>query len=260
MIQRLRIRQIIRRFVPHTLRVLAAQTRRQLRDRLSGQRSQFAMVARPGPGSQALCVSICQPIRQTAHYEGKLHNLQRAAKILDGITVPPGKILSFWHLVGAPSAHNGFQLGRAIRGDVLSADIGGGLCQISGLIYELGLRAGFAIVERHAHTQDLYTNESRFTPLGLDATIVWGFKDLRLRNDFSQAVTLVFELTPDEIRGTVLAPQAFAPLRIVTSSVDAPDGASRIATVGRMTEHGQTCEISRDIYAVPAAWPKLRPA
>ena len=253
-------RQKIRRLVPQVLRLRLAQARRSLRDRRSGMNFLMAACAPAPHHGLAICVSISQSIRQTAHYQGKLHNLRRAAKILGGITIPPGKIFSFWHLVGEPSARNGFQLGRAIRGDVLGADIGGGLCQISGLIYELGLRAGLAIVERHAHTQDLYTNESRFTPLGLDATIVWGFKDLRLRNDFSQAVTLVFELTPDEIRGTVLAPQAFAPLRIVTSSVDAPDGASRIATVGRMTEHGQTCEISRDIYAVPAAWPKLRPA
>ena len=255
MMQRLRIRQIARRFVPHALRLLAAQTRRRVRDRLSGQRSLFATVEGPNPGTQAHCFSISQPIRQTAHYEGKLHNLQRAAKILDGITIPPGKILSFWHLVGEPSARNGFQLGRAIRGDVLSADIGGGLCQISGLIYELGLRAGLAIVERHAHTQDLYTPESRFAPLGLDATIVWGFKDLRLRNDFAQAVTLTFDVSPHQICGGVLAAQVFAPLHVQTQCQDVSGGASRIVQVSRSNCHGGIDRISRDVYAVPEPQP-----
>ena len=253
-------RQKIRRLVPKVLRLRLAQARRRLRDRRSGMNALMFACA-PGPRhGLATCVTISQPIRQTAHYQGKLHNLRMAAKILDGITIPPGKIFSFWHLVGQPSARNGFQLGRAIRGDVLSADIGGGLCQISGLIYELGLRAGLAIVERHAHTQDLYTQDSRFTPLGLDATIVWGFKDLRLRNDFSQAVTLAFEVLPDGICGKVLAPRAFAPLQITTACVGAPNGTSRIVTVARITAQGQTCPVSRDIYAVPAALPKLQPA
>jgi vancomycin resistance protein VanW len=29
---------------------------------------------------------------------------------------------------------------------------------------------------------DLYTDETRFTPLGLDATVVYGHKDLRVKN------------------------------------------------------------------------------
>ena len=250
----------IRRLVPQFLRLKLAQARRRMRDRRLDIASRLAAYAAAPESKLALCVEISQPIRQTAHYQGKLHNLRLAAKILDGITIPPGKIFSFWHLVGQPSVRNGFQLGRAIRGNVLSADIGGGLCQISGLIYELGLRAGLAIVERHAHTQDLYTRESRFTPLGLDATIVWGFKDLRLRNDFSQAVTLVFEVSPDGICGQVRAPQAFAPLQVFTACVDAPDGTSRSVTVARIAAQGQTCPVSQDVYAVPAALRQLQPA
>lgn len=254
------LRQLIRRLAPLFLRRMLAQARRRLRDRRSGIDAGMLGCAPAPRHGLATCVKISQPIRQTAHFQGKLHNLRMAAKVLDGIAIPPGKIFSFWTLVGEPSARNGFQLGRAIRGDVLSTDIGGGLCQISGLAYELGLRAGLAVVERHAHTQDLYTNESRFTPLGLDATIVWGFKDLRLRNDFLQTVTLAFEVRQDRICGKVLAQQPFAPAQLVISCDEACDGTSRIATVGRIMAHGQACQVSRDVYAVPAFLRQFRPA
>ena len=87
-----------------------------------------------------------------------------------GTLVTPGRLFSFRALVGPPDAAHGFQVGGSIRGDVLAADVGGGLCQLSGLAYELGLRAGMAIVGRPPHTQDPYTDETPLTPTGPAAT------------------------------------------------------------------------------------------
>lgn len=190
-----------RRHAPGSLQVVTALCRRAIRDQLTGMAGDIIEPVNCPQDVSSTTPAIClvQPIRKTQHWQGKVENLRIAAQRLNWIILPPNKILSFWRAVGAPTERNGFRLGRSIRGDVVSADIGGGLCQISGLLYEIGLRAGLQIIERQAHTQDLYTDETRFTALGLDATVVWGHKDVRLRNNTAQSLTLNFEVTTDQI-------------------------------------------------------------
>ena len=60
-------------------------------------------------------------------------------------------------------------------------NIGGGLCQVTGLLYQAALKAGLEIVERHEH--------SRLVPgsmgeQNLDATVFWSYVDLRFKADF----------------------------------------------------------------------------
>jgi vancomycin resistance protein VanW len=38
--------------------------------------------------------------------------------------------------------------------------MGGGLCQLSGIVYEAGLRAGLDPAERHPHSRDLYARRT----------------------------------------------------------------------------------------------------
>ncbi len=109
---------------------------------------------------------------------GKIHNLRVAARSLDGIEVPPGEILSFWKQVGRARKRRGFVIGRELREGCLVPAIGGGLCQLSGALYDSAVRAGLEVVERHRH--------SRVVPGSLaesdrDATVFWNYLDLRFR-------------------------------------------------------------------------------
>ena len=92
--------------------------------------------------------------------------------------------------VGKPSVGNGFVDGRNIVDGQLVRQVGGGLCQLSSLVYHLALLGGLEIVERHPHSIDIYRDNERFTPLGADATVVWGSKDLRLRNSYPFAISM----------------------------------------------------------------------
>ena len=200
-------RSLVRRLLPQPLRQSVAQVRRSLRDlpncaNLATERLAPAQWA----GWQEVC-RVTQKIQQTAHFEGKMSNLRLAARRLDGLEVRDGKVASFWTLIGAPSERNGFKTGRGIVNDQLQSDVGGGLCQIASLMYELGLRSGCEITERFCHTRDLYTEANRFTPLGLDATVVWGFKDVRVRNTTGQTLVFCFEIVDQTITGVVLAPK-----------------------------------------------------
>lgn len=246
------IRRTLRRRIPAPIRLRVALSRRRLRDTLSGQ---ARIIVRKSDGcADGTCaveiLSVAQPIRQTEHWQGKLANLALAAERLNGAIIAPGKIFSFWSLVGPPDVAHGFQIGRSIRGDVLGADIGGGLCQLSGLAYELGLRAGLEVIERHPHTQDLYTDATRFTPLGLDATVVYGHKDLRLANDRATPITLHFAVEAHRVVGTVLAAAPFAAATLEIENDE--DGPSRRVRVFRAARAGARELMSADVYAAHA--------
>lgn len=197
------LRQIVRKFAPMQLRLAVAVTRRTATDMFG--RINFANT-HTDQANLTEIVTVTQPIRHTAHFEGKLHNLTLAARTLSGLVIEPGATVSFWRVIGRPTEARGYQTGRAIINDRLSADIGGGLCQVASLLYELGLRTGMQIVERHPHSRDLYTEDTRFTPLGLDAAIVWGFKDVRWKNVHPQAATLTFHVEGETLHGSLHAP------------------------------------------------------
>ncbi len=193
-------------------------------------------------------ISVVQPIRRTEHWKGKLENLRLGAARLNWILVVPERILSFWAVIGAPVEANGFRVGRSIRNDAVTADIGGGLCQLSGLLYEIGLRAGLRIVERHAHTRDLYTDETRFTALGLDATVVWGHKDLRLCNGYDHPLAFSFEVDEENIRGRLFAAAPVTPVELRIENQRCPKTDERLVSVFRNFPAGDE-RVSFDRYS-----------
>lgn len=128
-------------------------------------------------------IDLVQPFMPSPTLESKKHNLREAASCINKIVVYPNEIFSFWHIVGNPNNRKRFKEGRSIHAGCQGIDIGGGLCQASGIIHHLALIAGLSIEERFNHSVDLYTDSTRFTPLGTDATVFYGFKDLRICNN-----------------------------------------------------------------------------
>lgn len=76
------------------------------------------------------------------------------------------------------------------------------------MVYHLALIAGLKVTERHSHSVDIYEEDQRYTPLGADATVVWGFKDLRLHNPYPFAVSLGLAVRDGALHGEVNAAEA----------------------------------------------------
>ena len=202
-----------KKYIPAPVKYSFKKTKRRLTDLLTGTDKKFAKVISPGNAFYPI-TSIEQPIKASASVANKIHNLTIAISKLNHIVIAPGQVFSFWKLVGEPTQKNGYLKSRAIVGNALQEEVGGGLCQLSGLIYFLSLHAGLTIIERHAHSLDIYTEEERFTPLGSDATVAFGYKDLRLLNPHPFAVCFSFQLTQESLLGTVSAAEKITPCRI----------------------------------------------
>lgn len=107
-------------------------------------------------------------------------NIALAAGKLNGTVIQPGEVFSFNAVVGDGSAANGFLTGRVLYQDTIAYESGGGICQVSSTLFNALLLAGCSITERHRHSRPV-----RYVPLGLDATIRYGKKDLRMKNSNS---------------------------------------------------------------------------
>ncbi len=105
-------------------------------------------------------------------------NVRLMCEAINGLKLEAGQTLSLNELVGRRTAEKGFQFAPAIVNGQMVEDVGGGICQLSGTLYNAALLANMEIVERVRHTWP-----SDYLPIGQDSTLNWNDKDLKLRNN-----------------------------------------------------------------------------
>ena len=127
------------------------------------------------------------------------------ASALHGARVEPGEVLSLWRRSGRPSARRGYLEGSAIVDGRITAEAGGAVCLLSTVLYNAGLLAALEIMERHAHSADIY-GEARYFELGRDATIEYGVLDLRFRNPHPWPVLLEISADDSQVAAAFRAP------------------------------------------------------
>ena len=135
----------------------------------------------------------------------KVHNLRLAVARLDGRVMRPGQRLSFWRAIGNPSARRGYLPGLVLNGGRLGSDIGGGLCQLSNLLYWMALHTPLAIVERHHHGFDVFPDSGRVLPFGSGATVFFNYVDLVIANPTPLTFRVRLWLTSTKLCGAVHA-------------------------------------------------------
>lgn len=204
------LRPVVRSLFPLTLRQRRAERIRRRRD----GRQQLSFADGTGGAEWPVRISLTQPIMPSTVYEAKVANLQRGAELISESLVGSDEFWSFWHRLGEATEGNGFQKGRNIVGGNVELHLGGGLCQLSSLLYHLALLSELDIIERHPHSVDIYREEERFTPLGADATVVWGYKDLRLHNRHPFPVSIGCYVANGTIVGQIRSEHELAEHRV----------------------------------------------
>jgi len=121
---------------------------------------------------------------------GKIRNLGLAVRSLNRIIMYPGQVLSYWNLIGEPSAKRGYVKGMVLQKGEIKSDIGGGLCQLSNLIFWLTLHTPLEVVERWRHDYDVFPDSNRQVPFGAGATCSYPNIDLRIKNTTDQTFQL----------------------------------------------------------------------
>ena len=196
----LSIKEDIKKIVPFYIKVKLQLLKRSVRDVVKGYYFNYAK-RRYSTNDFSNSIALKQELKPN---KAKNKNLLRAIKSIEQIQINPNEILSFWRIVGNPSKKNGFTESRSLVNGKIENTIGGGLCQLSGLMYYISLIAQLEILERHNHSIDIYNEETRFTPLGSDATVAYGYKDLKIRNNLNCPIKFNFSIEDDTIKVMIL--------------------------------------------------------
>ena len=139
--------------------------------------------------------------------KNKVTNLKIASQKLNGLTISPGKTFSFWQSVGKPTERKGYIEGMLLSNGEVKTGIGGGLCQMSNLLFWLFLHTPIQVTERYHHSKDVFPDSSRTLPFGSGATILYNFVDLKIKNISSQPLQLKIWLTDKHLKGQILSPK-----------------------------------------------------
>ena len=128
------------------------------------------------PGYYQETIGSYEAISQSDDDE-RAENLRLAAEAINGYVIEPGATFSFNEVVGDTTAERGYKEAPVLYSSGLGSSDGGGICQVSTALYIAAVKADLEIVERHPHSVP-----SDYAPIGLDATIVYGSRDLRIKN------------------------------------------------------------------------------
>ncbi|NFA59848.1 VanW family protein [Clostridium sporogenes] len=107
----------------------------------------------------------------------RANNIEISTKAINATLLMPAESFSFNNTVGARTAERGYQGAPVIVGNKIESGLGGGICQVSGTLYNAMLKANINATERVRHTFP-----STYVPIGMDATIDYGNIDYKFKN------------------------------------------------------------------------------
>lgn len=131
----------------------------------------------------------------------KIVNLRLAVQKLDGVVIKPGEVFSYWKLIGKPSRRKGYQKGMILKNGGFEAGVGGGLCQLSNLIFWMTVHTPLTVVERHRHGYDVFPDSNRTQPFGSGATCFYPHGDLMIKNNTQDTYQLVVRVGEEYLEG-----------------------------------------------------------
>ncbi len=131
----------------------------------------------------------------------KITNLHIAANQLTGVVVQPGETFSYWYLIGKPTSRKGYKEGMILSHGNVTSGTGGGLCQLSNLIYWMTLHSPLTVTERYRHSYDVFPDTNRKQPFGSGATCFYNYMDLQIGNRTDCCYQLNVEVTNTHLVG-----------------------------------------------------------
>ena len=131
----------------------------------------------------------------------KIDNLKIAISKINKVIINPNETFSYWKLIGKPTYKKGYKDGMILFYGKVGTGLGGGLCQLSNLIYWMTLHTPLTIVERYRHSYDVFPDSNRTQPFGSGATCFYNYRDLIIKNNTSNTYELILKITDEDLIG-----------------------------------------------------------
>ncbi len=122
-------------------------------------------------------------------------NILRAADSLSGVVLESGQVFSFNEQVGPYTEEKGYKPERSFVNKGVQNTSGGGVCQVASTLYNAVKKAGFEILERVPHSQEVES-----VGPGMDATLAYGVADLKFKNSYPFPIKIVSNISKDQLK------------------------------------------------------------
>ena len=146
----------------------------------------------------------------TTYFDGsntsRAHNIHLASQKIHQTFIPAGGIFSFNQVVGERTPEAGYDDAPVFMGGRLVPGIGGGICQVSSTLFNTALLSGMDIVECDTHFAPV-----SYIPVGLDATVAWGYIDFQFKNPYSHPIYVIAEEGAGYVTITILGAKEDVP-------------------------------------------------
>lgn len=133
----------------------------------------------------------------------KVFNLKLASKQINHILIKPNETFSLQMRLKNADKKEKYKKGLiSVKGEVDFVE-GGGLCQLSNLLFQVFLNSPLTIIERHTHKVKEFPDPMQDSLKGIDSTIADGFLDLKVRNDTDNVFQICITFDDKYIYGSL---------------------------------------------------------
>ncbi len=129
--------------------------------------------------------------------EARDTNIAIAVNDINGILLSPGETFSLNEVVGRRTKAKGYKEAPVFVNAKKVPGVGGGVSQVTGTLFNAAALAGLKIVEVNPHSRPV-----AYLPLGRDATVAYGSKDLKVKNDTDAPVYITYTFASDRLTAT----------------------------------------------------------
>ena len=152
-------------------------------------------------------------VTMTSRHPNAYHNAQLAAQAIDKAVVFPKQVLSLNELIGRRTKERGFLPAPVLINERRDLGLGGGICPVATAVFLAAAQAGMDIVERHPHTRLV-----RYAQPGLDATLNFPNKDLKIRNPTREPMVLRVQIKSGRILVQVFGVPKEGEIKLITKN------------------------------------------
>lgn len=134
----------------------------------------------------------------------KINNLQIAIEKINDTVLFPHERFSYWREIGKPSKSKGYKKGLILTDGKIGEGIGGGLCQLSNLIFWMIAHSPLTVLERWRHSYDVFPDSKRTLPFGSGATCSYPYIDLQFANNTEYTFSIEIYLDGTYLHGKIM--------------------------------------------------------
>lgn len=141
---------------------------------------------------------IASSTSTTTSNSNRNHNISITCEKINGLVLQPGETWSFNDFIGERTAASGYEVAGVIENGQSAQAYGGGICQVSSMIYQSVIKSDLEVIERNPHMWP-----STYAAPGTDAAVDWPNQDFQFRNSSDYPIALSAYWDPSTSKVTV---------------------------------------------------------